>query len=118
MEVGFREGAVTLVSLRDGTSSLYTYSGAGILGGYIARKEAKGFVAEAEKNLAKMKPTKSFPFPEAGRIKFYVLTQDGVYTAEAAEQELTGRRHALSPLFFAGNDVLTGLRTASERAKP
>jgi hypothetical protein len=117
MEVQFPEGGVaTLVFACDGTASLYT-SGGGILGGYIARTEAKRFVVEAEKHLANMKPTKSFPYAEVGRIKFYVLTQDGVYTAEGDEEELVREEHSLSPLFLAGNDVLTVLRTANERAQ-
>lgn len=117
MEVAFPSGVSTVVSIRDGTASLYTSTGGGVLGGFSARDEAKRFVAEAEKHLAEMKPTKSFPYPEVGRFKFYVLTRDGVYTADADEKELVGGQHALSPLFVAANDVLTGLRTASERAK-
>jgi hypothetical protein len=118
MEIAFPSGVGTLVSLRDGTASLYGSSGSGILGGYKAREQAKRFVAEAEKHLANMKPVKSFPYPTVGRMKFYVLTRDGVYTAEADPEELLRGQHALSPLFFAGNEVLTVLRTASERAQP
>jgi len=65
-----------------------------------------------------LKPTKSFPYPEAGRMKFYVLTQDGVYIAEDAEKELTHQGHVLFPLFAAGNEVLTALRTAQAATKP
>jgi hypothetical protein len=118
METALPAGVATLVSVRDGTASIYTNTGGGILGGYSAREEAKRFVAEAEKHLARMKPAKSFPYPEAGRVKFYVLTRGGVYTVEAGEGELVSGRHALFPLFRAGHEVLTGLRTASERAKP
>lgn len=118
MEVAFPNGVATLISLRDGTASLYTSSGGGIFGGYSARNEAKRFVAEAEKHLASMKPTKSFPYPEPRRMKFYILTRDGVYTAEADENELVSGQHSLSPLFLAGNEVLTGLRTHAEGQKP
>jgi len=118
MEVAFPNGVATLVSLRDGTASLYTSTGGGILGGQSAGNEAKRFVAEAEKHLANMKPTKSFPYPEAGRMKFYVLTQSGVYTADGAEPEVTHQGHALFPLFLAGNEVLTALRSKSQAPKP
>lgn len=118
MEIAFPSGVSTVVSIGDGTASLYTSTGGGVLGGYSAREEAKRFVAQAAKHLAGMKLTKSFPYPQVGRIKFYVLTREGVYTDEADENELVGGQHALSPLFIAGNDVLTGLRTASERVKP
>jgi hypothetical protein len=115
MEVAFPSAVATIVSIRDGTASLYTSTGGGVLGGYSAREQAKRFVLEAEKHLAEMKPTKSFPYPEVGRLKFYVLTRNGVYTADADEKELVNGQHALSPLFLAGNNVITGLRTASER---
>lgn len=118
MEVALPSGTATLVSVRDGTASLYTSTGGGILGGYSARNEAKRFVAEAEKHLASMKTTKDFPYPAAGRIKFYVLTRGGVYTAEAEEKEVQDSQHALFPLFVAGNELLSALRTAQDRAKP
>ena len=117
MEVAFTEGVGTIVSVRDGTASLYTSTGGGILGGYSAQKEAKQFVVEAEKHLANMKLTKTFPYPVIGQVKFYVLTQEGVYTSEVDEKELVNGGHALSSLFLAGNKVMTGLRMASERAK-
>lgn len=117
MEVSFPTGPVTLISLRDGTASLYTNTG-GIMGGYSAKTEAKRFVAEAEKHLANMKREKSFPYPEVGRMKFYALTPGGVYTAETDEDEVVHGRNALAPLFVAGNDVLTALRIANQRVKP
>lgn len=118
LEFGFPEGTATLVSLRDGTSSLYTSTGGGILGGYTARPEARRCVAQAERHLARMKATKSFPYPAPRRVKFYLLTQGGVYAAEAGMDEAAGGRHPLSPLFYAGNEVLTKLREAHERAQP
>ena len=118
MEVTFPGGTVTVVSMRDGTASIYGSTGGGVLGGYAAQKEAKLFVTEAEKHLASMKPTKSFPYPELGRIKFYVLTRDGVYTAEVDEKELQSAQHSLFPLFRTANEVLDVLRTASQRANP
>jgi hypothetical protein len=71
--------------------------------------------AEAEKYLARMTPAKSFAYPTLGTAKFYVLTQEGVYSTEADEKELFHRQDALYPLFFAGNEVLIQLRGASER---
>jgi hypothetical protein len=118
MEVAMTDGVSTIVSLRDGTASLYTSTGGGVLGGYSAKDQAKRFVIEAEKHLAGMKPVQSFPYPEVGRMTFYVLTPKGVYTGEGSERELVSGQHSLSPLFLAGNDVITGLRTASEQRKP
>lgn len=115
MDVALPAGVATLVSLRDGTASLYTSTGGGVLGGYTAQAEAKAFVSAAESQLARMRPASSFPYPEAGRVKFYLLTRDGVFTAEAEMKELEERGHELSPLFYSADRVLTRLRLASEK---
>lgn len=117
MDVSLPRGTATLVSIRDGTASLYTTSGGGVLGGYTARDEAKAFVNEAEKSLKLMSPTKSFDYPVNGLVKFYVLTSDGVFTVEAKPDDMIGKGHELSPLFFAANQVLTRLRLASQERK-
>ena len=118
MDVSFPSGTATLVSIRDGTASLYTTSGGGVLGGYIAREQAKEFVVAAEKHLKEMSLTESFPYPANGRVKFYVLTRDGVLTAEAGLNELGERKHKLWTLYYAADQVLTQLRLASEKNKP
>lgn len=115
METGLSAGVATLISIRDGTASLYTNTGGGVLGGYSAKEQARRFVLEAEKHLARMKPTEEFPYPAVGRVKFYVLTREGVYTIDANDKALWSERHALHPLYRAGHEVLTGLRLASEK---
>jgi len=64
-----------------------------------------------------MKSTTSFPYPAVGRVKFYVLTFNGVVTAEAGKNELGEGKHGLSPLFYAGHEVITQLRQISEAPK-
>jgi hypothetical protein len=118
MDVSFPSGTATLVSLRDGTASLYTTTGGGVLGGYTAREQAKAFVVAAEKHLKEMSLTETFPYPANGRVKFYVLTRDGVLTAEAGLNELGERKHKLWTLYYAADQVLTQLRLASEKNKP
>ncbi len=115
METAFPSGVATLITIRDGTASLYTNTGGGVLGGYSAKEQARQFVVEAEKHLARMKPTKGFPYPETGRVKFYVLTPEGVYTVESTSREMQSKSHPLHPLFYAAHVVLTGLRRASEK---
>ncbi len=115
MEMALPSGVATLISIRDGTASLYTSTGGGVLGGYSAKEQARSFVSESEKHLAGMKPTKEFPYPAVGRVKFYVLTREGVYAVEAADRAMWSERHALHPLYRAGHEVLTGLRLASEK---
>ena len=120
METGYPEGLATLVSLRDGTASLYLGHGGGVLGGIShegVRKAATDFVKESEKYLGRMKGTKSFPYPAVGQVKFYLLTFDGVVTAEADENALGEGGHELSPLFYKGHEVLSQLRRMTEEEK-
>ncbi|HEY0078829.1 MAG TPA: hypothetical protein VGB73_09310 [Pyrinomonadaceae bacterium] len=120
METGYPEGLATLFSLRDGDASLYLGNGGGIIGGRShekVRKAAIDFVKESEKHLSALKSTKEFPYPSVGQVKFYVRTRDGVLTAEADENELGEGKHPLSPLFYAGHEVLTQLRLISEGQK-
>ncbi|HLA80786.1 MAG TPA: hypothetical protein VJP78_04015 [Thermoleophilia bacterium] len=120
METGYPEALATLVSLRDGNASLYLGHGGGVIGGgghENVRRAAIGLVKESAKYLTNMKSTTSFPYPAVGRVKFYVLTFNGVVTAEAGKNELGEGKHGLSPLFYAGHEVITQLRQISEAPK-
>jgi len=118
METGFPEGTATLVSMSDGSASLYCSGGGGVIGGIgheTVRRAATAFVGLAGHHQSNMTATKTFPLPRAGRTIFYVLTDSGVFSAEADENDLGEQRHALSPLFYAGQDVITQLRLTSDK---
>jgi hypothetical protein len=117
METGFEEGAVTLVALRDRNASLYFSSGGGMIGGAAhgrVRRAAEEVVRAAERHRGAMQATEAFPLPALGRVRFYLLTGEGVLTFEAAEEELGNDRSALSPLFHAAHEVIAGLREVDE----
>jgi hypothetical protein len=74
------------------------------------RKAGETLLATASKLLALAQPTKDFPLPKEIRTRFYFLTLDGAYTAEALEEELANGRHPASPLFYKTQDVLAQAR--------
>lgn len=120
MEMGFRQAVVTLVSLADGTTSLYFGNGGGIIGGgehAAVAQASKSFVANSEKYFQRMTPAESFPLPSVGRVKFYILTFSGAFTADIDENELDNGKHDLSPLFCSGQEVITQLRLMQEQKK-
>jgi hypothetical protein len=120
METGYPEAVVTLVSLADGTTSLYFSNGGGMIGGgthATLARSAKAFVATAEKYFQQMDLTKAFPLPTVGRVRFYVLTFSGALTLDVDENELGDGRHALSPLFYSGQDVIAQFRAIQEQKK-
>ena len=119
MEIGMAEGAVTLVTLADGTVSLYYEAGGGIedSGRHERVKEAAfRFIQAAEQMKEKFVFTTKFPLPLRGKVNFYVLTFDGVRTTEVGEEDLT-EDNPLSELIVIGNEVLTQLRKAQDKGE-
>lgn len=117
MEMGYPEGTATLVSLIDGNASLYFSGGGGVIGGgdhAPVSAAAREFVRLAGAKLPSMEASAAQPLPSAGLTSFYVLTDDGPRALSAPEEELGEGRHAMSDLFYAGQEVITQLRFISE----
>jgi hypothetical protein len=118
MEVGTTGGHnVTFVSLIDGTTSMYTSVGGGMLGGgehpQIA-EASRAFVGTAENFLTHLTPTSDTSIlPAEGHVRFYILTYSGFLTGEAERNQLGYNQHPLSPLFHSGDAVVTQIRLQS-----
>ena len=113
METGLEGGSYTLVSLADGTTSLYFSTGGGIIGAGAhapVRQASQQFIGLANDALAAARPTDAYPLPEAGETVFYFLTFDGVRRYAAREADLGEMRDRLSTLFHAGHGVITAVR--------
>jgi hypothetical protein len=116
MELGSPNGSVaTLVVYADGTTSLYSSAGGGILG--VGQQRGVRTTSDAFLRLAQplhaaldAAPEGELPVPAAGRVRFYLRTNAGVRTAEAGQDELAAGTHRLSPLFTAGQAVLDEVR--------
>jgi hypothetical protein len=120
METGYVVGTATLVSLADGTTSLYYSTGGGMLGrgDYKPVAEAsKALVLQAENHLTQMASTREVPLPTVGQVRFSCLTYSGISTAEAAEVSLKSGDHPLSPLFVLAHNILDQLRLSAEKKR-
>ena len=118
METGYDAAVVTIVSLLDGTTSMYVSTGGGTIGAgehEPVAEATRAFVALAQVFVGQTEPTTDFDLPGLGRVRFHLLTVGGGRTAEAAEDDLGRGRHPLSPLFHAGQDVITQIRLLSEQ---
>jgi hypothetical protein len=108
MDWGVETGSATVVAIADGTASVYLSSGGGFLGGGQShesiRGAAKRTVELADEVQPLMQPTTTYPLPKRGQVIFYVLTDSGVFTAGASEDDLRGHR---SPLFKLGDSAQT-----------
>jgi hypothetical protein len=120
METGYPEAVVTLVAMGDGAASLYFSNGGGIIGTGEhdgPKVAARSLIALAAHNLIGFVPTTATPLPTPGRTRFYVLTDRGILTAEASEDDLGENRHPLSTLFYSAQELITEMRKVAEARK-
>ena len=118
VETGYDVGSATLLSLADGTTSLYYSTGGGMLGSgdYSPVAEAsKALVVQAEILLPKISSSTGFPLPDVGQVRFIILTYSGIFAATAAEKKLADGSHPLSSLFFQAQNTLTQLHLSAEK---
>lgn len=118
METTYLNGTASLVCLRDGTTSLYTSTGGGILGGggHATIVDANtAFLAALARHAPDMRPDGDESLPDVGRVVLRALTYDGPLTFEADEDDLGYGRCLLSPAFHAAHRVLFGLQQLDRR---
>jgi len=115
MDLGHDTAVVTIVGLADGTASMYISNGGGMIGlgeSPSVAATAKRWVAVAEE--APLGEREADTLPPDGVVRFNVLTTGPVLVGEAAEQVLAGGGHPLSPLYAAGQDLITEIRLVDE----
>jgi hypothetical protein len=120
METGAPEGgAVGLVALADGTTSLYFPPGGGVIKGgqhERVRSASRAFLVKANEFRNFASPASAHPLPGAGQVIFYFLSYGGVLSCSAPEVSLGEGRDRLSALFLAGRQVTSEMNQA-ERAR-
>jgi hypothetical protein len=108
MDWGIPAGSATVVAIADGTASVYLSSGGGFLGGGNShesiRSAAKRTVEIADEVQPLMQPTTTYPIAQRGQVIFYVLTDAGVFTASASDDDLRSHR---SPFYKLGDSAQT-----------
>ena len=116
METGYPKAVASLITVADGTTSLYFSNGGGIIGAGqhpSVRSSAERFISLVDAHVGQLTIAEDHPLPGVGRVRFYARTFTNLRTAEAAERDLGEGQHPLSPLFFAGHAVITAVREAS-----
>jgi len=121
MDLSAPGGFASVTSFVTGEASIYFSSGGGFIGGGAhasIQKAATAFVAEAAKALQRFKPATATPLPALGLTTFYIVMANGLMTASEREQTLGEGRSELSPLFYAGQNVITAYREWNEAQPP
>jgi hypothetical protein len=112
-DMAFPNGNATVIAMISGAASIYLSSGGGYIGGEgheAIRKAAKHAVETAREAVAYMHPTKEYPLPEAGQVRFYALTRGGVMSGWASEAKLENSRNPFNKLYAAVQGVITQYR--------
>ena len=113
MDWGLPEGTATVVAFSDGSASVYLSSGGGFIGGAShesIRKAAQKMVTIADGCQPQTHATTTYPLPQRSRVIFYLLTDAGIFTTSASQEELSTHRHPLSQLGDAAQDIITQYR--------
>ncbi|HEX2076886.1 MAG TPA: hypothetical protein VHG08_04230 [Longimicrobium sp.] len=124
MESGHPNGVATFVCMGDGTVSLYTSTGGGVIGAG-EHESVRGACLQmlaftnryAEDFIRASMPSPTHPLPRNGEVFFYLLTGSGVYRAQGDAADLARRRHPFSNLFENCNVVMSLVRRIDERGR-
>jgi hypothetical protein len=113
MDWNLNESVMTLATYITGAANLYLSTGEGINGGGKdpeVGESAVDFVMAAQQYISRAMPVTATDLPPKGCIRFYLLTNKGLY---AAQEPMTHFEDASSPwlsLFELGSGVIAGIR--------
>jgi hypothetical protein len=118
MELGMPEANATIVSLADGTTSMYLSTGGGVIGGGEHEQVAEASISflrqlEADRDL--LPSDESLDLPPPGSVCFFALTYHGRQRRSEPEDAVSTEDHPLFRLYAAGQDVITALRETTTR---
>jgi hypothetical protein len=119
-ETGHDKAVATLVTIADGTTSMYFSNGGAIIGlgeHDEPRMTCLEYLSFANQFISRMKPVSEFPLPSKGYTTFYVVTKNGVFSTTAKENDLGKNLSPLSPLFYKAHEVITQARLTEEEIR-
>lgn len=120
MDWGMQGGTATVVTMSDGSASVYFSTGGGYIGGKgqePIRIAAQKAVENAKLAQLPAQPTTAFALPEKHGVYFYLLTDAGVFLFRTSEQELNSLQHPLRKLGDSMQEVITQYRLWDQRRK-
>jgi hypothetical protein len=112
------DSIATVFSTSTGAASLYTTSTFGIIGGEghaAVRSAAIEFVRAADRLYDEATPTTAYPYPTMNRVKFYLLTYEGVRVLDTELVSIENLTSKYVEYFGLGQAVLTELRRVTEQ---
>jgi hypothetical protein len=115
---GDAQGATTIVAVADGSASVYRSSGGGSIGGGQSHESIRNAALRTVEVAAAAQPlmhaTKQYPLAARGQVCFYVVTDVGVFTATASEDDIESNRSPYSLLAKAARNIIAEYRRVSD----
>jgi len=108
--LGLRQ-IVSVATLLDGTARLIARSGSivALAENHEVRQAARMLVASADWYYAEAEPTTEFRYPGRGRVRFYLLTYDGVRCIDADRGDAAGAHGRYAELYDAARRIASAL---------
>ena len=119
IEFGSATGTATFVAAHDGTASMYTSTGGGIIGmGFHPSVAAASLalIGCGQGFLEVLPKAAQFPLPQKEHVAFQIVTRSGVHSAQFVEAGIRDDS-PISPLYLAGQDLSTNVRLLDDRRK-
>jgi hypothetical protein len=111
-EIGM-EAVATIVAVADGSTSLYLSSGGGTIGAGAHKQVAVcalKLLGAADQAQQMMQSVTAYPLPLPKHVRFYIVSSNGVRSAEVLESELQNQAHVFSPMYRLTHNVITAIR--------
>jgi hypothetical protein len=116
LDIGMANGSATVAVVADGTVSMYTSTGGGMIGAgqhKIIHMPAARFLKTVEALHESLEPATEAPLPGAGEAAVVALTYGGMRRA-LVEMRLLSPKDPLARAWVAGQDLITALRELQE----
>ena len=114
MELFISQTWINLICIADGTVSIYFGHGGGIIGAGehdSVRNAASVCLKKSEEILDHLKNFDPTHIQNEEKIKFHMLTFDGIRSDEAETDEINSGNHYLSELHYYAQNVITEVRS-------
>ena len=125
IEIGIEGSAALVAGYADGSARLFYGPGGGIMipveeTPREIRESAQQLTRSAQPLVSQMALEKNRQLPKSGRIRFVVLTGEGIHVAEenlSSGFALEDKKSKMNQVWAAANELITGLREFDSRTK-
>ena len=117
MDWDLGDGIATVAAYETGDASMYLSSGGGVIGGGQhdnVRQAVFPYVQLGQGFLTKAEKTESTPLPDKDCVRFYLLTNKGIFYSQEKMKNIENENSDWLKLFEEANKVLTELRLTTE----